>query len=389
MRKKNPVHFTLALALFHYLVLEAVRPYISLRAEACGASGVQIGLIVAAYSIVQVVCALLVGKALDRWGIRRPALLGAIAFVGSALLLASTGRIPLIMVSTMMMGLSHGILLLALEALMTGLSDPVQRANGIGILTFFNSVGIFAGPTLGGWMQTLLGVQGAFVGCAGLALLPAILCFMLPDHPECDAASGAPAVSIWELLHDRRVINVLVLSACTFFALDVMSTYFPLHCAAVGLTSAAIGYVLSAKGLAQMAIRVCLGQLCKRFGQQKVFAVSLTVGAISTALLGILNNFWLLIAMAVIVGMALGLTNPLTLMSVSDISTDQTRSRILALRLMFGFGAQAASPIVFGFISDRSGLPPVFLGSGLIMLLCVLLSSRMSASAARSASCDQ
>ena len=89
--------------------------------------------------------------------------------------------------------------------------------------------------------------------------------------------------------------------------------------------------------------------------------------------------------LCIVIGAALGLSNPLTLANVSDVSTDQTRSRVLALRLMFGFAAQAASPIVFSFVSNIAGLAPVFWGSGLIIVGCVVFSIRMNAISGKTA----
>ena len=46
------------------------------------------------------------------------------------------------------------------------------------------------------------------------------------------------SINTLELLRDRRVINNLVLTACTFFALDVMSSYLPLYCKGINLNLA-------------------------------------------------------------------------------------------------------------------------------------------------------
>ena len=381
MFKNKAVRYALIVALFHYLVLEAVRPYLSLHAEACGANNVEIGYIVSTYSLIQVFSALLVGKALDKWGIRKPSFLGGFAFVAGALILAFANTVVPMMIASALLGVAHGILLLAVEAITTGVKNPNERASSVGMLTSFNAIGLFIGPTLGGWMQSFWSAKGAFIGCAVLSMVPTVLVFLLPDRTEGEhhkPVKEGPKESIFALLRSRDVVNNMILSACTFFALDVMSTYLSLYCAnAAGLDEAAIGYILSAKGIAQLISRVGMGYLCKTFRQDRVFAGCLLIGAVSTALIGFVTNYWVLMLLGILIGAALGLANPLTLMNVSDVSTDENRSSVLALRLMFGYAAQAASPIVFGVIADFAGLPPVFWGSGLIMFACVFCSHWM------------
>lgn len=383
MFKSKTVRYALMIALFHYLLIDAIRPYLSLYAESCGASNTEIGYISSTYSLIQVFSALLIGKALDKWGIRKPSLIGVLSYIAGALILSISKTVAPMMIASALFGISHGILLLAVEALTTGVKNPNARANSIGLLTSFNAIGIFIGPTLGGWMQSLWGASISFIGCAVISIVPFILVFFLPDQiksPSSETVSEKKAAkeNIFLLLRDRKIANNMVLSACTFFALDVMSTYLSLYCAnAAGLDEAAIGYILSAKGIAQLISRFALGYLCNTFRQDRVFAGCLLIGAVSTALVGFVSSYWGIIFLAILIGAALGLANPLTLLNVGDVSTDENRSRVLALRLTCGYAAQSASPIVFGVIADSFGLSTVFWGSGIVMFACVFCSSWM------------
>ena len=46
-------------------------------------------------------------------------------------------------------------LLLAVEAITTGVKNPNERASSVGMLTSFNAIGLFIGPTLGGFAVEL------------------------------------------------------------------------------------------------------------------------------------------------------------------------------------------------------------------------------------------
>jgi MFS family permease len=67
----------------------------------------------------------------------------------------------------------------------------------------------------------------------------------------------------------------------------------------------------------------------------------------------------------------MGLVNPLTLVSVSNVAAPEERSGVLALRIMCNYIGQTVSPVAFGALAGILGLAPVFWFSGAVLLACI------------------
>ncbi|MGE5604587.1 MAG: MFS transporter, partial [Bacteroidota bacterium] len=232
---------------------------------------------------------------------------------------------------------------------------------------FANSAGAFIGPSIGGYMQDVLGVNKGFLGAAALSLISMMVAGLLP---MLKGEKALVRTTIGDIIKQPVVISNLLLSGAVFFASDIINTYLPLYGAEIGLTVTAIGFVLSANGMAQMLIRPFLGHVCALMTKNRTFRLCLLMGGIGTVCLGLMKSFYPLMLVAIFIGFTLGLANPLTLITVSDVSLPENRNRVLALRLMSNYAGQTISPITFGALAKIAGLGSVFWGSGGVMLVC-------------------
>lgn len=364
--KKAAVFVTLT-TMMHSTALYASRPFISLLASANGADSLQIGYITAAYSVVQAGFALVISGVLDRRGFRPTVLFGSALFALACAGLACSVYLWQIAASTMLMGLAHGLVLLSGQYAMTGIGDEAVRDRWVGYYIFANSVGFFIGPTIGGFLMDSFGYGRGFLGASAISLLGACAALACPNYRSGRTQDRSGLAS---LLLDRDILRNIAVSGAVFFAVDIINIYLPLYGAECGLSAAAVGMVLSANGIAQMSIRPFLGALVQRLTKYRAFMVCMIAGGTGLALLGVARGFWPLMAVSVFVGLTVGLANPLTLLTVADVATPETRSRVLALRVMFNYVGQTASPIAFGALASVLGLWPVFWCSGAMLIAC-------------------
>lgn len=313
-----------------------------------------------------------VGRLIERLGEKKPLIAGAGIYTLGVFGLVFVQKAWLIGLCALLMGAAHCLILLSSQSLITGMTKAEERDKTIGYYAFANSAGAFVGPSIGGYMQDILGVNKGFHGAVFLSLISMLVAGLLPKF------KGEKAVvrrSVGDIIKHPMVISNLLLSGAVFFALDIIPTYLPLYGAEIGLTATAIGFVLSANGLAQMLIRPFLGQVCTRIPRDTALRLCLLMGGIGTVCLGLMKSFYPLILVAIFVGLTLGLANPLTLITVSDVSTPENRNQVLALRLMSNYAGQTISPISFGALANLAGLASVFWGSGGVMLACFYAAS--------------
>ncbi|MFN0091234.1 MAG: MFS transporter, partial [Acidimicrobiales bacterium] len=168
-----------------------VLPILPLYAERFGASPSVIGLVLAAYSVGQLVGAPILGRLSDRYG-RKPVLLLALA--GSSLghlVTGLAGSVWVVLAARAVDGLSGGSVSVA-QAAVADLAPPAARARLFGLLGVAFAVGFVVGPALGS-LAALGGPRLPFFLAAGLSGLNALT--GLRRLPETRPAGAAPAGS--------------------------------------------------------------------------------------------------------------------------------------------------------------------------------------------------
>lgn len=354
---------TILLNFLHYTALYASRPYLSLLVEELGGSELEIGLIVSMYSLVQVATALLVGDWIAQGGTRAPEFFGSIYFLLGTTILMLTSNLWLVGMGALLMGAGHGLILLCGQHNVTGISDETLRTVAVGWLSFFNSVGTVLGPLLGGKLRDLFGAHYGFIGAVCFSLTTMIVACNSPRAQ----IYMVPQPKVHLRLKKSAALNLMVSSA-VFFAADVISVYLPRYANQLGLNGILTGTILSANGIAQMTVRPFMGWLRKWHSIRHLLQKCLLAGGICVTMIGLSSTFEPLLLTATLAGCAIGLANPLTLLTVSSSVKATERSQILALRSMANYGAQALSPILFGTISASIGLAPVLWCGGGILL---------------------
>src|SRR4030095_9481128 len=125
-----------------------ILPLIPFYAESLGASGSEIGLLISAFSIAQLVSAPLWGKLSDRDG-RRPVIVLALAISALAyVVFALAQSMWLLFLSRIVQGVGGGTVSV-IQAYVADASEPEERAKGLGWLSAATSLGVIVGPALG------------------------------------------------------------------------------------------------------------------------------------------------------------------------------------------------------------------------------------------------
>lgn len=168
-----------------------VIPLLPQYAASFGAGGATIGLLVASFSLAQLVMAPMMGRLSDRFG-RRPVLL--ISLFGSglgSLITGLAGSVPLLFLGRIIDGASGASVSVA-QASAADLAGPRDRARLMGLLGAAFGIGFVAGPSIGA-LGALGGVHIPFFVAAAISFTNfAVAVFRLPEtHPEraADAAS--------------------------------------------------------------------------------------------------------------------------------------------------------------------------------------------------------
>ncbi|GAA3598266.1 MFS transporter [Agrococcus terreus] len=350
---------SLVALLLHSLLIQViaflVRPAVSYAALDLGAPAVSVGAIGAAFALVPLLLALVVGRLVDRRG-ERVALLGgsALAIVACVALALWGHAIVGLLVGTALLGAGHLGCIVGQQAVVARSASAGGLDSLFGYYTFAASLGQAIGPlllTLGGDGvrpdTRLLFIIG---GVLALVLMPTTFAIERRSlaNSGLDAHGG---VSAWMLLRSPGVARAIATSAIVVAAVDLTVVYVPALGAELGLSAAAVGAVLAARAVASMASRLLLGMLARRLGRGRLMVTSLIVSSIGLIALAAPLPFWALVAIAVVLGLGLGVGQPLTMSWLVEQAPEGQRGRALALRLSGNRLSQLAIPAAAGALA--------------------------------------
>lgn len=135
--------------LLGYSLILPLLPYI---AERFSATPTQVGLLLTANALGQMIAAPMLGRLSDRWG-RRPMLIISVAgTVAAFLLFAFANSLTMLFISRILDGLLGGNTSLA-RAYITDITDEENRSKGLGLIGAAFGLGFIIGPITGGQLS--------------------------------------------------------------------------------------------------------------------------------------------------------------------------------------------------------------------------------------------
>jgi len=130
--------------------------------------------------------------------------------------------------------------------------------------------------------------------------------------------------------------------------------------------SEAVGWLLAVRGAVSLISRVAVVQLIRTISRRWTFVGSMVMGVAGLVLLPFVDVPGAVVAMCLL-GVGLGLTQPLTMSWVSSLSAPNARGAAIGLRLTANRLAQTVLPPTIGFVVAGSGSTGVFLGCAVVL----------------------
>jgi multidrug resistance protein len=361
-----------------FMIVLPLLPFYALDLEA---SPEIVGLLIASFSIAQLVAAPIWGRVSDRYG-RRPALLiGLTASAVAYVVFGFAESLWLLFVSRLVQGAGGGTTGVA-QAYVADTMAPRDRAKALGWLSAATSAGVAFGPAIGSFMAHF-GREAPGLAAAALCLVNVAFAWRwLPEsRPRDDGRAARPRRPVWHpawtaLRHPGTPLaRLLWIYGIGMVAFSSQTAVLALYLGAeFRLDERSIGPIFTYIGILSFVVRsMLLGPVVNRLGEVWTMRLGTITLAVGLWLYPTPETLWALAAVIPLVPIGTALLFPSTTSLMSRESDPHELGTTMGVAQTFAGLARVAAPLLATAAFQRLGHgAPFYLAGACVAVVGVL-----------------
>jgi MFS family permease len=377
VRHFTPLIQLIAISVAAHVALAGARVTTALYALSLDASEFTIGTLIALFALFPMILAVPMGRLLDRIGIKKPMMFGCLAVaIGCAIPSVAAG-LPVLYLAVILIGTGFMAIHIGSQHAVGAMSSMETRAANFSWLSLGFSISSFCGPVIAGFVIDRVRFAVAYAVCCGFAVLALglLACSNLnrikllrsgsqkkSGQRECTA--NATAGSPLELLRDPDMRRIYVVGILLATAWDLFTFVTPIQGSKLGFSASTIGLILGAFSAATFTVRLAMPWISHRYTEWQVLTVALAFAVISYALFPFMEQPSSLMAVAALLGLALGSSQPNVLALLHHAAPAGRGAEAIGIRATISNASQVILPLAFGAAGATLGLFTVFWGAG-------------------------
>lgn len=408
VRKIPAKLFTLMITAFVDMVgLLMIIPLLPFYVKTLGGAGINVlglhlgvgtisGIIVAAFTVAQLLSAPMWGRFSDRVG-RRPTLLIALGAAGIAyLIFGFATSLWVLFLSRIVQGAGGGTVGV-IQAYVADSTDPKDRARALGWLSATTNLGVAIGPVLGsfaislGKRDIIPGAHSLAMGHAMPGIMAAALCGInmlfawryLNESRDATAhatsevpprKSREAAMSIIKQPSEpsSRLIWIYAIAIGAFQgSFSVLALFLN---ARFQVTEQTIGYFFMYTGAISVFARVLLlGRMVDWLGEAKLSRLGLILLASGVVGMPLSQNLWMLAIAVAMIPLGTAFTFPCVTALLSRVINPRERGLYMGMQQTYGGVARIIAPLFYGWSFDSLGVASPYYFSSAIIAATIFL----------------
>ncbi len=321
------------------------------------------GLAFGAFGVTALVCRPFAGRLSDRYG-RRPLMIaGALGCGLGMVLMPYVESLALVVALRLLQGIAEAAFFVAGFALLADLAPPSRMGEALS----YNSLGLYLGIAFGPFVGELLaevgGLDVAWYGATGLAVLAAALTLVLTEPARVDDGDG----------HGRLIHRAAIPISLGFFAsLAAVSGFLAfaaLHSRDIGMSNTSSA--LLTYGLVVVFCRLVFARVPDRLPSLPLAAASLLAVGAGLAVMAVWQRPAGLLLGVVVAAVGVSFATPAFFSAIFATATPSERGAASGTASAFIDLGLGAGPILMGLAADARGIPAAFgIGAAVALLGC-------------------
>jgi MFS transporter, DHA1 family, tetracycline resistance protein len=360
-----------------------VIPFLPLYAQRMHLGALGIGLVLSIYSLMQFLCAPVLGRLSDHVGRRPIILLGLFGSAAGYVIYGFAASFAWLLFSRALHGACAATVSTA-QAYVADTTDEAHRAHGMGMIGAAFGLGFVVGPAIGGLLgHASLRTPVFFAAALTFANL-IFAALRLPESHRPDpqarlelAHLAQPIVTLPRQLLGHRLTALFTIAFLATFAMASLEATFAIMVPAIyGYGPAGVGGLLAYAGLIQALVQgYLLGKVVERTGELTLIRAAIFALAIGLAPMASLPSHAMLFVALALVAIGYGFASPSIASLISKRTERRLQGEVLGLNQSAQSLARIFGPIAAGLAYQTLGPVAAYVGGGLVAL-CALAMTR-------------
>jgi len=362
----SPLYRLVVLTAVNHLRFASVRLAVSLYAVHLQASMATVGVLMAIFGLLSALTSVGAGRWVDRIGPKKPMLWASAAMVAGAALAFVWRDLAALYVVSAVVGTLFNVFFIAYQPLLGRYGRSEDRIRNFSVGSTALSVSTFIAPLVTGFSIDHIGYAETFLLLSLLPLIPIAVIAMnkLPFPPVAPrppaVAEGAPQGGVLQLLRNRELRRIYAYALIANVTWNLFSFLMPLYCLQLRLNASSIGLVLGSYAVASIVSRATALPLSRVFAPWQLLIVSGCIAGACFVAFTLVNSFALLAAFSFVLGLGLGVANPMSQSLMYDAAPPSRVGEVMGLRITMGNTMQTIVPLASGAIGATLGMAPIF-----------------------------
>lgn len=371
---------TLIYAIFAFAAVLA-DPIFSVYLSTKGYDLAWMTIILSSFSLTMIMVAPLIGGISDTWG-RRPLILGGIILEIIVVISYALNTHPFIVfVTRVLEAIAYtSVIFVAISKMEDIVSEQKNKNLGeqVGKNLSIGKLGHVFGPLAGGVIAASLGITAPFYASAIILVFLGTWYYFEKHHvhpkPPFEKLTFNPIPHIKTFLKFKPLQGLSIVEGAHQFSMPVLFVFIPLFLTRdLGLSLTQVGVVIFVREI-PMLFQFWGGKISDNWGSRKTILLGSTLSGVALLALSTVRTFdWILVTSLVFgIGTSLLGISGLSLLSGIAQKTKQEGTFLGSQVAVIKIGAFIAF-IIAGIIAQLSSIPTLFLFTGAVILLGVIL----------------
>jgi len=350
-------------------------PVIALYASELGAGIGTVGIIIGLYSIANTPANVFFGRLVDRFGYKRPLVLG-LAGDAIGMFLYSLCRLPVhLALVRVLHGLSGGVVGPSTMAAIAEYGGEERRGRSMAFYGISLASATLVGYGLSGFIASGLGYEFVFWLGAALLCVGIVISLALPRSRRRSTPGAEPSGDVWKRVKTLLKRKGLVAPYCAIFAqyftFGGVVTLLPLYVKGHGMEAMHVGMLLAVFAVMFIILQLPVGGYSDRKGRLTPAIAGMALGIVALLLMPAVTAFPLLLVVMAAYGTAYGTIFP----SVSAMVAEQAPAEEHGLAMgifhaLLTAGVAVGAPVI-GWAGECLGVEAGLLLSAAAMVIAL------------------